>query len=105
MFLMILYGITFAQNVEYVSSTLWSGIIDVEVAGDYAYCEIENGLIILDITNPGSPTLTSQYYQCGHTPIMFGTPSGGIDVEGDYTYMAFRDSGLVIIDISDIAYR
>jgi len=31
-------------NVEYVGSCLWSGVYDVWVDGDYAYCAFVNGL-------------------------------------------------------------
>ena len=30
-----------AQNVDYVGSTLWSGMHDVKIVGDFAYCALE----------------------------------------------------------------
>jgi hypothetical protein len=58
----ILASSSFAQGIEYLGSTLWSGVNDVKVVGNYAYCAFFNGLMILDISNPDTPTFVSQYY-------------------------------------------
>ena len=33
-----------AQEIEYVGSILWTGVNDVQVAGNYAYCACSAGL-------------------------------------------------------------
>jgi hypothetical protein len=35
-------------DIEYVSSILWSGVVDVELDSNYAYCAFVNGLVIID---------------------------------------------------------
>ena len=65
----------FAQGIEYIGSTSWSYITDIEVIGDYAYCSFMNGLVILDVSNPANPTLLSKEYCQGS--------SWGIDVDGN----------------------
>ena len=82
-----------AQNVEYVGSTLWNNVSDVKVAGDYAYCAFANGLVILDVSDPADPVFVGQLY-CQGT-------GEGIDIAGNYTYLADGSAGLLIIDIAD----
>ena len=82
----------FGQNTEYVSSTLWSDLNDVDVLGDYAYCVFRNGMTIVDISDPSSPFTIGQVYCQGE----------GVDIEiaGDYAFVSDSYSGIVIIDIS-----
>ena len=82
-------------DIEYVGSTLWNGVIDVEIVENYAYCTFTNGLMILDISNIASPNFVSHYY----------LPEGayGIDISGNYAYVADQESGLQIIDVTDPA--
>ncbi|SET01770.1 Uncharacterized conserved protein [Methanococcoides vulcani] len=69
----------------------WKG---VAVAGNYAYvADEENGLVILDISDPTSPTLAGSYDTAGL--------AGHVDVAGNYAYVADFENGLVILDISD----
>ncbi len=82
-----------AQNVEYVGSTLWTGVIDVEVVGNYAYCAFVNGLVILDISDPAAPVFVSQYFLQGY--------GKAIDVSGSYAYVADASFGLQIVNISN----
>jgi hypothetical protein len=82
-----------AQNIEYVSSTLWHHIYKTEVSGNYAYCLFENGLMIYDITNPENPSIFSQLYlQDGATDLT---------IVGNYIYLAVATGGLEIVDISN----
>ena len=75
------------------------GASNIEVSGDYAYIanglreDVDNGLVIVDISTPSSPVVIS-------TEI---TPGDAIDVcvYGDYAYIADCFSGLQIIDITD----
>ena len=88
-------GSIHAQNLNYVGSTLWSGIWDFKVGGDYAYCAFMNGLKIINIADSSQPVLVSELYLQG---------SGyGIDIVGDYVYIADGVSGLKIINIIDLA--
>jgi hypothetical protein len=85
----------YAQNVEYVGSTLWSGVNDVKVAGNYAYCAFVNGLVTLDVTNPTTPVFISKLRLEGNAL--------KIDVAGNYAYVAEGDSCLKIINVSNPA--
>jgi hypothetical protein len=49
-----------AQKIEYVNSTLWSGLHDAKVVGNYAYCAFPNGLAMLNVSNPTSPSFVSR---------------------------------------------
>jgi len=89
------HQIVYAQNVDYVSSALWSEVNDLEVSGNYAYCAFFNGLVVLDITDPAAPVLFEQEFLPGR--------GYGIDVDGNYAYIADGVSGLQIVDISDPA--
>lgn len=82
-----------AQEVEYLSSTLWTGVYDLVVVGDTAYCSFVNGLGILDLSDPESLTVVSQFYLQGE--------GNGIFLDGQYVYLADGRSGLRILDISD----
>ena len=55
----------------------------------------ENGMQIVDISNPISPTLVSVYDRPG--------PSGAnaIAIVGDWAYVADDGEGLRIVDVSD----
>lgn len=79
-------------NLEYCTSTLWSGWGSVVVEGDYAYCSAALGLAIFDVENPSQP-------------IQIGTcltpASGKIELAGTYVYMAAGWSGMIVIDVSD----
>ncbi|NCQ79423.1 MAG: hypothetical protein GPI99_15230 [Microcystis aeruginosa W13-15] len=64
----------------------------LEVVGNYAYVA-NDGLQIIDISNPAAPTLKGDY----------NTSGGAKDVQvvGNYAYLADGYSGLQIIDISN----
>ncbi len=71
-------------------------ILDVKVSGNYAYTAVYTyGLIIVDISNPASPTPT----KIVNTPDL----ARGVFVSGSYAYIADSASGLQIIDITDPA--
>ncbi len=55
------------------------------------------GLAILDVTNPASPTLLDQW-----DSTYFNKGSAQVIVEGGYAYLAAMDSGVVILDVSDL---
>jgi hypothetical protein len=82
-----------AQSLEYMGSTLWAGMIDVRVAGDYAYCSFVNGLMILNVTDSTAPAFVSQLHCPGR--------GRGIDVSGSYAYLADEGVGLSIVNVTD----
>ena len=82
----------FAQNVEYVSSTLWSDATGIAVQGNYAYCAYHNGLVVLDVSNSASPQFVSK--------MLFIGEGEGITVSGNLAYLADGGAGIQIIDIS-----
>jgi hypothetical protein len=85
-----------AQNLEFVSSTLWTDVYSVEVSGNYAYCLYSNGLQILDITNPVSPVIVGSAF--------FPTNDGALKISGDYAYIVSGSDGhFQIFNISDPA--
>ncbi|PWB70560.1 hypothetical protein C3F09_08920 [candidate division GN15 bacterium] len=85
-----------AVSMEYVGSTLWSGVNDVAGQGNYLYAACQYGLQIIDISNTAQPTLVSQLYL---------PPGGfiGIAVQGGLSYLAANAAGVAIIDVSDPA--
>ncbi|MCP4583154.1 MAG: T9SS type A sorting domain-containing protein [candidate division Zixibacteria bacterium] len=89
----VVAGSVHAETINYVSSALWTDANEVRVAGEYAYCDFDNGLLILDIAEPSTPTLVSQM------------PLGGnqrkLCVSGDYLYIANDIYGLQVVDIAD----
>ncbi|MBD3233381.1 MAG: T9SS type A sorting domain-containing protein [candidate division Zixibacteria bacterium] len=82
-----------AHNVDYLSSTLWTEFRNVKTQGDYAYCDFQNGLMVLDISNPSSPEFESQLYLGGNER-EFG-------FSGDYIFVANGNMGVKIVDKSD----
>jgi len=85
--------------VEYVGSAIWTWARDVWVSGDYAYCTMWFGLVIVDISDPSAPTLLSRLYT-------EGIPNG-LQVAGNYAYIAGGGGPntlgcyLTVVDVSD----
>lgn len=69
--------------------------LDVIVEGDRAYLADNNGLKIIDVTDPAVPVLLGSA----------GTPgiTTGVFVSGRYAFVADGDSGLTVIDVVDPA--
>ena len=82
-----------AQNLEYVSSSLWTYTNDVKVVDNYAFCVFKNGHVVFDISNQSAPLPVWRYY----TP---GT-ANCIAVQGDYAFLADGSGELSIFDISN----
>lgn len=80
------------QDLEFVSSTLWSDVQDIEVVGPLAYCALPNGLIILDVSDPSIPEEVGRVF-CPGSP-------RALDVIDKYAYVVTRYLGLRIIDVS-----
>ena len=82
-----------AQELEYLTSAYWAQAYGVKLVGQYAYCAYVNGLVILDVSKPHSPTLVSRVYCEGD--------GRDVDVWGQYAFLADDLSGLQVIDVSD----
>ncbi len=68
--------------------------MDVYISGIYAYmADREDGLEIIDISDPTTPVEVGQIYDGGETYKVY--------ISGIYAYMVDREDGLEIIDISD----
>jgi hypothetical protein len=82
-----------AQQIEYVGSTLWSGVSDIRVRGDYAYCSCVNGVMIFNISHDSTINFVSKLY--------LGGKGNGIEISGNYAYIADGICGLRILNISN----
>jgi len=87
----------FSQTVDitYQGSGIWSYINRMVVEGDHAFCAMNHGLMIIDISDPAQPVEISKYY------IEQGA-GRDILISGDYAYFCCGSGGLIILDISDI---
>ncbi len=99
---LIILDISNTEAPEFVGRSYIPGAFDVAIEGDYAYITCGNervldsentGLRIVDISDPYNPVLMSEYRAVYR--------SRGIDIQGDYAFVANETDGLLIIDISD----
>ena len=58
------------QNIDYVNSILWTRLHDINVADDLVYCVFQNGLAILDVSNPETPVVISKLYLEGESYLL-----------------------------------
>ncbi len=71
--------------------------MDVFVLGDYAYvADGDNGLCIIDVSNPASPSLMGICDTDGW--------AHGVSVSGDYAYVGDWGNSLRVVDVSDPEY-
>lgn len=82
-----------AENVEFVGQIGGTGIRTVTAQGNYAYIGVGPRLVVLDISDPASPTVV------GRTIPLRGIVLD-IAVDGDYAYVAAEYGGLRVVDIS-----
>jgi hypothetical protein len=99
----ILHLAAIGQNLDYINSTLWTGICDIKVMSNYAYCALFNGLMILDISNPDTPRFVSQYYIGGDWKDYERRAGQKLAVLGNYVYFAADYKGMQIINVSNPA--
>lgn len=82
-----------ASPIEIGTLQTFGDAVDLEIVGNYAYlADSNNGLLIVDITEPSRPIQTGVY-----TP----TFAVSVDISGNYAYVVDRDHGLCIIDITN----
>ncbi|MCP4566912.1 MAG: hypothetical protein GY841_04960 [FCB group bacterium] len=91
-FIILTATVAIGAGIEYRGSASWSGFKDVEVEGNYAYCAMVNGLLILDISDPAAPDSVGTLY-------IQGSPES-IVKSGNYLYIASTWQGLTIVDIA-----
>jgi len=94
MAVLIAVATTSAQNIEYVNSMYWTGVYDVKVRGDYAYCCFDPGLVIFDILDIEHPAFVSRLNIIGE--------NFHIEIFNDYAYIFGNHDKLRIINISDV---
>ncbi|MCP4582378.1 MAG: T9SS type A sorting domain-containing protein [candidate division Zixibacteria bacterium] len=82
-----------AQGIDYINSFYWSGVSDVKVNGNHAYCAFDPGLVILDITDIEEPTFVSRLYIPGD--------NHHIVLANRCAYIFGDDDQLRIIDITE----
>ena len=90
--LLIINSITMAQELEYVSSLFWSGINDVTIISDYAYCAFDNGLYVIDISNIDNPEFVGQCYTGGRIE--------SIDIDSNLACLSDQELRYHIINVS-----
>ncbi len=88
--LLLIYSPGYGQNIEYVSSTLWTNVNDICIENHFAYCAFEPGFAIFDISNISNPELLSELYLTGDTRRLF--------VQGNYAFVIENESNATIKD-------
>jgi len=77
-----------AQQVRYAGSLLWNQCNDVEVVMPTAYCVFENGLMILDVSDPDTVFAYSRVFCQGE--------GRKVDIAENYAFLADGTAGLQI---------
>ena len=88
------YGAERGNGIELVTS-LGGQAYGVAVQGNYAYIGEGSSLLVLNISNPSSPSLVGRLAMPGMVR--------DIALLGQYAYVANGDAGLQVVDISDPA--
>lgn len=86
-------------DIQHVTTMMWSGLSDVVVQGNYAYCVARYGLLILDVSNPAEPAFVSQIYTNGAH-----YSSHDIAVSNSYVYLVTSADGVAVIDVTNPAH-
>jgi hypothetical protein len=81
------------QGLEYVGSFLWSEPQGLSVHGEMCAVAYVNGLVLVDVSDPRNPTITSRAY----------AQSGAFDVDlrDDVAYLACGGSGVRVFSVAD----
>lgn len=74
--------------IDYLGSSFWSYVQDAVVQGNYAFCNFIHGLLVLDISDPTTPT-----------------PVARLDIERGLRYRAFGLSGSYVYGTTNEADR
>ncbi len=49
-------------GISYFNSAMWQGLTGFEKSGDYLYCTMYYGLLVLDVSDPSNPEFVSQLF-------------------------------------------
>ncbi|MDH5403020.1 MAG: hypothetical protein OEY49_11060 [Candidatus Heimdallarchaeota archaeon] len=92
-----IYNFTIPGQMTKIASLFfgYGSTYDVQVDGNYAYVANRDNLIIVNVTNPSTPSVV--------TRINVNGVGSHITVDGDYLYFSCNDAGIAIFDISDVA--
>jgi len=85
--------ITVGTNIELIGSESYGPPGPMFKSGNYAYLCAGGSLVILDMSNPPKPVEVGRI----NIPAMLI----GIDVKGNYAYLADKKNGLRVVDVSD----
>jgi len=80
------------NDLRYAGSALWSARNAIEVLGDYVYCAMTNGIIIINTSDLANPTQQAQVYLD-----KFLTE---LTISDGKLYAGTRDGELIIFDLS-----
>jgi len=94
LFLILLLNAATGHHLEFIGSTLWSKISDIEANGDFLYCATKNGILILDIKDKNNPRVAGKYYHKSQL-------HQDIAVKDSFIYLPDGLNGLHIINVSD----
>lgn len=84
----------FSQNLSKVKEFLLNNeYYDVQVVGNYAYIVTSQRFLILDVTNKTAPEIAGYYNTFNNLT--------GVEVVGDYAYVAGGKSGLLVFSVAD----
>jgi hypothetical protein len=79
--------------LDLMGFSLWGDIRDMVSDGDYIYCAMSAGVQVFDVADPSNIEIVSQVYLPGSAT--------SIAKQGNCLYVALKNSGFVIIDISE----
>jgi hypothetical protein len=89
-------------TVSLLGAALWTHMNDVAVVGNYAYCVMNEGLMIMDITTPFSPIIVKYVLLPGRADAVNAgyTSDGGIAISGDFAYVSGGKAGMYVVNIT-----
>ncbi|MCF7809460.1 choice-of-anchor D domain-containing protein [bacterium] len=68
-------------------------VSDLTVVNDLVYLVVQNGLVVIDVSNPEAPVIAGTYNNEEVNAL-------SVFVDGNYAYMAAGENGFTIVDIS-----
>ena len=69
-------------SLEYVGSALWTGMRDVALHNQMAFCSFTNGLMVLDLGDEKNPRVVSKLYLGGGSDIKLAGDTAWIAAGG-----------------------
>ena len=81
-------------EINYLNSMLWSEANAVTASGNYAYATRGYGVSTIDISDPASPTILTNFD-------IEGGKTTSITIDGTHVFVANGPSGIAILDISN----